>query len=1110
MPLRRCTIALILSLFLALLACARAGNIPAPAPTPNPSPDPPAGPALDQYGGRTDVRAPALHPHRVPVTCTQSNGSGAAGTILLCQIANYSTGQIFYQPTGMAGYPSNTGAMTNWQVVISSPSLTFNIATNEPFIVDSTGTMDTPFLTTSSTQGAAHLTSFNPATGVMTLTLGNSALVTAPTAGFIRPGRWSVQNVATPFGTGAQFVDPAGNWMWLETDTQSCVTGCSPSYTASVKAKYGSTTADLCNAAKYENLDLEYAGFNALGENSDQTMQENVNGSCSGANFFNSLPSLGGLTLYTGFAHGSMDDLQAFAPQPAHDLNHVLDQVLADGIIHDNVDYADPNFSAYVFNAMGATSFNALNGAYSGKQFCYESTMCDVLGADDVDYMTDGNNDQFWNPAPGQIAGIGVNQGYVVAIAPLHASFEPKDGVNTRTPFIFPTDTDYLKVLSATAPAGCYYPTTAIPGSSTSGQTSYGGLMGPSYNGCSWPDFVRNWFNGSLSSMNTAFGSSYDTFGTDETVVADGVPVGCTNSCIGNGTITVFTFTLNGTVTPGSIHINITPPTATGLPEMMIAGDCPEMNPGCSITGEPATFGELRQMNLNSTTGNCGWQNSTWYPITSAGWAITDCLGYTEVETAGGESGSGSSSPFTVNKGVGGTTTDNGVTWTNYDSAIEGGVNSACNYETGSCEITFQNALASGTKITVSYTYDGWACQTVGGCASSGGRGFEDEDGSSANVAGGKTVTGNNSAAIVHVPSWAASTAYPFAAVIEDTTTSTYQHQETSGGCTSGSGSAPTFSATRGTTVADNTCLWVSDGTWPAGPGSGGEVPAPNDNAVWGLVAHTWIAGRLWFYDTITQAAWHDFFPDQLMLNPNDYSTTPPAGSLQAAYQTGMPAVYGSGLLMDTSLDANAFWKWKEFQTFYPGAVLVETYYDSTQSWTGGCDAVGNPYCPSTVAQKGQYWYNHIKGALGHGNQSGTFNYAGVDCFSCQQDIQKHGYGMVKDVADNLMNGIEDVTTTGIACQNGVGTKCGNDPNGSVTPSSSDCITGGCFQNWTTPYGYNDLTGPTGVIAANQLWLTGPPALPTAPTKSIIFALRSSRRRSHSSVPSPAKITTFK
>ncbi len=1048
-----------------------------------------------------------LHPHRVAVTCTQSNGSGSAGTILLCTLSNYSSGSVFYQPSSMAGYPANTGAMTNWQVNISSPALTFNIATNEPFLVDSTGTgMDWAFSSTSSMQGAAHLTSFNPATGVMTLTAANSVLVTVPTAGFIRPGHWSVQNVATPFGTGSQFVDPEGNWMWLENVSQACgAEGCTDSFKANVEAKYGgSSTTALCSAAHYETLDLEYAGFNSIGEDSDVLMQENVSGSCSGSNFFNALPSLGGLTLYSGFTYDSEDNRFAMAPQPPHDLTYVLDQPLSHGSVHDNVDYADPNFSDYVFNALGATSFGAsVVNYFNGRTLCYESTMCDMAGADDTDYMTDGVSDQFWNPAPGQISPVGVAQGYVAAIAPLHISFEEKDGVDNRAPFIFPTDTDYLKLLSASAPAGCYYPTTAIPGSTTAGQTSYGGRMGPSYNGCSFTDFVRNWFNGSLSNMNTAFGLSpgYHTFGTDEAVEPDSIPSGCTNSCVGDGSTTVFSFTLNTTVTPHSIHINITPPPGTGLPEMMVAGDCPEVSSSCNITGEPVSFGELRQMDRNEASDG-GWQESTLYPITTAGWAIVDPNDYIQVETGGGES---ASSVPSFSTGVGITTSDGSgsteITWTNYDSALISGAGSFCNYVTGSCQLSFYHALASGTKITVSYTTNGWACQTVGGCPSSGGRGLEDEDG---NGAGGSAVVGTNSAALVTVPTWTASTNYAFGAVIQDPITGSWQHQETSGGCTSSSGSTPTFSATAGSTVTDNTCLWVSDGTCVAC--SSGQVPAPNANALWGIIAHAWVADRVWFYYHTVLTAWSDFFPDQLMLFPNAYQFTVSPLVPQTAYQMGMPAAYVNGATMDTTLDINTFWKWKEMQAWFPGAILVETYYDTTQSWTGGCDSVGVFVCASTMAQKATDWYNHINGALTHGNQNGTFNFAGVDCFSCQSDIQKHGYGMVKDVADNLIDGVEDVATTGIACNNGVGTLCGGEPS---SASSSDCISGGCFQNWTSPYGYNDLTGPTGVIAANQLWLRNS-SMPTAPTKSIIFALRPNRRRFHIDDLSPTKGSTFK
>lgn len=180
----------------------------------------------DDFLGRSDIGCPAPV-HRVAASVSQDNGTpGNAGTVQHVTITN-------------ATIVQDSTYSQDYDVTISSPSMSFIIGINEPFKILGTGTtMDWSYDGTTQLNGGSFITAVNTSTGVITMTADHSVSHASAT-GQIEPGRYydpfsqtqqiggtvsSPQfTVSTPFGDTEPICDPEEHWVYVEALSQMCV-----------------------------------------------------------------------------------------------------------------------------------------------------------------------------------------------------------------------------------------------------------------------------------------------------------------------------------------------------------------------------------------------------------------------------------------------------------------------------------------------------------------------------------------------------------------------------------------------------------------------------------------------------------------------------------------------------------------------------------------------------------------------------------------------------------------------------------------------------------------------------------------------------------------------
>lgn len=1019
------------------------------------------------FYGRTDTPAPLIHPRRFAATCSQST------TVVTCTYTGTLDVAQCYQD-------ANT---TNWGIGIGvshvctfgkNPPNTINVSgcgspgfTNcsttgyEAFAIDGTGTaMDWTPCSTNITQCSLHLTSVNTTTGAFTLISSVSQTVSS-TAGFLRPAYVSVQNVHTPFGTGSQFVDPLGDWVYPIGGSGICVAGCSNSNDTNTSLaetfhtvltnKYGSD----CAAAQNETVDLAAAYFDAYYESDDAVYLAQA-ADC-GAQFKPLLIFPG-----NGLAQPEAFDLQdnrfGFAAQPPMVLQQLTDRSPIDGENHADITYMSPYASTYITNAFTTTTQN-VGGIFLNHQTFYDMPMAGIDELSDVDNTNIGDAGQYWPDVEFDVPAV--DPGWLVAIAPLHATLEQSTPSNLFTPFHFGDDLNYEKRLSASAPAGCY-----MPFSFTSPS---GGLFGTAYSYCSWGDLVRNYFNNSVTAMNTAFGSTYTSFGTSETAVASEAVCAAGTGVGQCGHASSLTYTLAHTnPTPSSIHILVTISAST----VDVAGDCWKSVPTCANSASDSSVGTYAGEGANQgmILNNKAWQASRWIP---SGWVLVDSSNNYEVAQNAGETG-GTAPTWTTT-----TTSDNGITWKYYGPRITPGSTSNITYSStgaGTLNLAFAATPPSTESIAIEYTFGGWGA---------GGTGLLDEDGASAK--GGSAVVGNNSMALVAPASWQATTAYGAftndcdvpvdsgkCGVINTGVSGFWAIQVTAAGCTSG-GSAPTFTGPQGHEIDEGTnCRWIMT-QCVAGAAGCFSSTAINAKATFGLLAHMYMYERADSYYGLIYPLHQKLFPDWLFAFPNSLFINVRKENLQVMQQVGMNAITVNNVYLCGSSCGNSLtrpmdvYELAGIASVFSGAIISEVYNGTDQNEPGDpCSNSSSSDCYASLSAEATSWYTQVNNSLNlltnYPFLFTSFNLAGRDLFSPLHDIQNNGWGFIKSYRDNRTDGIEDVSTAGVTCANGVGTKCGGEATGVGTLcSGSPC--------WATPWGYNAWGGATGIIAANKLWL---------------------------------------
>lgn len=1013
----------------------------------------------DMFGGRTDVSGP-LRTDRMAASCQKLSNTSET-----CAV----TGATITGPSNPAG-TSSSSYVTTYNVAVGGNNYT--IALGEAMCGDSFGTGNIMNYSpqqsnVSATEGAdivSTITTGSP--GTIQLNTFQSGTQSA-TSGYIRPCYAHPETVATPFGTGPQWLDPLNNWLWIIGVGNACLTGCGSQYAATLTAKYGSND---CTTASYLEKDFADAHFTAAGFYSENYYTPTSGTGGTNCQYSDMLPGFSA-TADNRMADGAAADRYGLAPLPLHDLSDMIDQS-TNGSKHGAPDLADPNFPAYALSAFG-TTYNSGGTGYANFLQQYQSPLNIGKVTDDTD------NDGFGNPGwvfhayngSGGKANENAPGYYAFAVDP-HGAYVSYNttanfSIGSQLPQLYPTDTVFTKKLT--------------------GATSCFSVSSPTTPPCSVPDYlaVEYGYTGggnyttALANLNAAWGSQFTTFGSSETAVSGESPSDCNNSCVGDGTTTVFTFNFNnGNVTPGSVHVFVD--------GNMVAADCPTSWAGAGCGGL-AGGGRINSPILCLSTNLSG------SPGLGSGFECSDNKGGVEQSQSPNATIQGAANFSGWATTIGNTASWGSATMKMIGPAVTSGSGSAIAYgATSSAALTFAVAPPSGATITVSYTYDGWS--------TGHGTGIQDMDGSGAagwasgtvNTSG-TTVTetstanfvtgtawvgmlakvgtsnctiasvtstsvltctasmgtqtgvafqangmGTNAVCPVHIYDWQPSTSYPIWSVIDVASNNSAQIATNAG--TSGSGSEPAFSNNAATVTSDNGIQWASLGTQVCGNGTGADFAEANDQTQLGLDVNNYLTQIAAYYYQTGHNTFASVFPGWNWLGIDslgNYNHPPMGQVLQVAnlFTQGDSL----GMTLDTTLPSGtgnplAFLEYQYASYFIQRPLIPLNFYTTIQSPTGNGNAsqCSNSnfasVCYSSQAARGGGWYIHVYNLLHTLGYNNIFETAGTQWAECDVDCQGSGFGFKTNPGDNMEDGVEDVASTSVTCGNGIGPKCGGEP----------------------------------------------------------------------------------
>lgn len=282
-------------------------------------------------------------------------------------------------------------------------------------------------------------------------------------------------------------------------------------------------------------------------------------------------------------------------------------------------------------------------------------------------------------------------------------------------------------------------------------------------------------------------------------------------------------------------------------------------------------------------------------------------------------------------------------------------------------------------------------------------------------------------------------------------------------------------------------CLLAYNGT--GGPGTDGYACRPgnlggyptsniNQNAAADLSNWLYQAGTQYFQSV--RNGLKASFPNALFLGPNtlsDWGTPAHRQLLQVAgdyLDLAFVDVYNAML----SDDATRVHYLEQYFGDHPfmDEVFMQASADSAVSSCSSCVATGF----ATQAARGAAYYNLVNSCVNTVSFNGDHQCVGFDWWGMADfnaPAETNNWGL-ETPSDNDYNGLDPSAST-VSCEVFTTQTCGNEPapGGSVPP--------------VRPFG-DALNGPTGVIAANQLWFQG--GRPTAPTKKSAILARLNRR----------------
>ena len=584
--------------------------------------------AADDYGGLLSVQC-SPNPHAVTITSASQSG-------------------------------------TTQTVIVSSVS---NFAVNEAMLISGTGTaMDWTYTPNNATDGASYITAINAGTKTLTLTAAASHTVGTVTVGTVTPGRYYIQTINTPFGSGPQFCDPEQRWQWFTVvgaaggQTYQSAGG----ITANLSTKYGS----YCNAT--QALQAQFVNtlnFNGIGPDPDSTYL--LAGNCT------TNTKLSTFTDNNVSTYASAN-LGGYISQPLIDLNAAVDNFYnpTSGGNAPLVDYFNPNWETFIQGLILNFNPAITNGNYRSPKFM-------GTPGDDTDFTKLPDAGDHFHTIP--ISHQSVDPALQVMVTSPLMTLEavPTASIYAAgwpTPYVFANPLNYSKTPVASPPATCAVATI-----------------------CDLYDFLHKEYT-TAAALNTAWCYVQflyhlrlaAAFATAILIHGAARPAGQAAS-LGTG-VTTYTPTLNSPTSPHSVQIL--------LNGVAIGGDCPffsaVLQTGC--TGSTGTGNIL---------GPGVWKALLAVPLD---FVRTDSNGNIEEATVAGTSGASVPSwPGTCTGSQ--TTTDGTITWTCLGPGIAN--TSTITYSTGVTSIVFNSALSGSYTVTLNYMKNGWTQ----------GTGVMDEDG---------------------------------------------------------------------------------------------------------------------------------------------------------------------------------------------------------------------------------------------------------------------------------------------------------------------------------------------------------------------------------------------
>jgi hypothetical protein len=341
---------------------------------------------------------------------------------------------------------------------------------------------------------------------------------------------------------------PAGNRWWMTSvgGTNAPGGGCDAStgqcsnYPAIANSKYGDLNIHW---GPQQNRRLQLWGFDSVGQLSAGYMYSTA--SCPGCDGWpaGQQPVKLPMTQTLNVSNYAAINLHNYADRPMKNMLYGMNKNYK-GWPASVMDFFEPQFGSWMAGYFADTTVNGVHRYLTSPW---------VVGVflDDTDWFWGMGAGPDFHTIPSGHTNSHV--GYMTLITSPMQTFNP-DPASRGVPALYTDAKVYSKTAMASPPSSC-------------GPTSP----------CSLRDYLHKKYDGSITALNTAWGSNYTTFDSTGTSVA-GEVIGT-----GDGTKTVFTHTLAATpVSPESILVSV-----DGVPQ---GGDCPWWASACQAAQNGGTI----------------------------------------------------------------------------------------------------------------------------------------------------------------------------------------------------------------------------------------------------------------------------------------------------------------------------------------------------------------------------------------------------------------------------------------------------------------------------------------------------------------------------------------